>query len=162
MSIVTSYYAALSLLFSPVLVLPLVVSELLMVAIMTFIITLFYRYLVNQDAVRALKQQIKERQAKAKELQKSNPEQANTAMSEMLKLNNQQMRLQFRPMLPTMLLVLAVFPWLATIFSGFAPALPFHSDLISALAGMVPPWLLWYILISLPLSQLFRKLLGVE
>lgn len=162
MTLVAGYYTTLNTLFGPLLWLPPILSELVLVAIITFIITLFYRYMIDQSVVRGIKQQIKELQAKVKELEKTNPEAAKAHISEMLKLSNQHMRLSMKPMLPTMLLILAVFPWMASVYSNFVPALPFKSWLLSAIAAIIPPWLLWYILLSIPLSQLFRKALGVE
>jgi uncharacterized membrane protein (DUF106 family) len=81
MAIVESYYAVLSMVFGPVLGLPPVLGEAILAALLTLIITLFYKYLVNQNVLRDLKAQMKALQAKAKELQKTNPAEANKTVS---------------------------------------------------------------------------------
>jgi uncharacterized membrane protein (DUF106 family) len=158
MGIVESYYAALSTIFGPVIVLPPVLGEAVVAAIVTLVITFFYKYMVNQVTLRELKAQMKSLQDKAKELQKTNPEEANKTISEVLKLSNKQMMMNFKPMLPTLLFVMLFLPWMATVWTGPVALLPFSLPYFGSDFG----WLMWYILLSLMTSQIFRKLLGVE
>jgi len=152
-----AYYSALDAVFAPVLALPPVVGELVIGAVITFVITLLYKFMVNQTKVKELRDQQKEMQKEVKRLQKDSPEEANKKMSEMLKLNNSMMMMNMKPMLPTMLLVILVFPLVAVSFQGHVALLPFNLPYFGADFG----WLMWYFVISLPLTQLFRKLMGV-
>ena len=152
-----AYYGVLNTVFAPVLALPPAAGELAVAAVITFVITLFYKVMVNQAKVKELWDQQKEIQREVKKLQKDSPEEANKKMSEMLKLNNTLMMLNMKPMLPTMLIVILVFPWVASTFQGHIALLPFNLPYFGADFG----WLMWYFVISLPLTQLFRKLMGV-
>lgn len=158
MGIVESYYAILNTLFAPMLALPPALGEAVIAALITLVITFFYKYMVNQVALRELKLQMKTLQDKAKELQKTNPQEANKTINEMLKLSNKQMMMNFRPMLPTLLFAMLLLPWMATIWKGAVVLLPFSLPYFGNDFG----WLMWYILLSMPMSQVFRKILGVE
>lgn len=155
--IISAYFAALSALFGPVLLLPAALAELVLAVIITFIITIFYRYMIDQAAMARLRAEIKDMQENIRRLQKSDPEAANRQMAEMLKLTNKQLRMSLKPMLPTMIFVLALLPWMGAVFTGPVVLLPFSLPFFGADFG----WLMWYILLSIPLSGLFRKILGV-
>jgi len=154
-----AYYDFLSTLLAPVMALPPVVSDLILAAIITFTITLCYRVFVNQARMKELKVQQQELQKKAKEVQKTNPEEANKVMGDALKLTNEQMKMNMRAMLPTFAIVLVVLPWMAKIYAYVRVAvLPFALPYFGNDFG----WLMWYFLASIPMTQLFRKLMGVQ
>lgn len=155
---IEAYYNLLSIIFSPILAFPSFLAELVLAGVITFVITLFYKYMVDQSKVKQLKTDIKEMQEKIKEVQKSDPKEANKMMSDMFKLTNQQMVLNFKPMLPAMVIVFALLPWMAKIFVSPVVLLPFSLPYFGNDFG----WLMWYLIISIPLTQLFRKALGVE
>ena len=158
MSITETYQAVLSTVFGPLLALPPAIGEGLMAAMITLIISFFYKYMVNQVSLRELKVQMKTLQAKANEQQKNNPDDAKKTISEVMKLSNKQMMMNFKPMFPTMLLALLLLPWMASVWTGPIVILPFNLPYFGSDFG----WLMWYMLLSMPLSQLFRKTLGVE
>jgi len=138
--------------------LPIAIEELVLSAVIVFIITLFYKVLINQNTVRELKNEQKEKQQRIKELQKTNPQEANKLLNDVLKLTNKQMRMNTRPMIPTFILVIITLPWLAQLFPEAVVKLPFTLPFFGNDFG----WLMWYIIISIPLNQLFRRLVGVE
>jgi len=152
------YFTALTTIFQPILVLPAPVAELIIAAFIIFIITLFYRFLVDQNRVKELKAKLKEKQKEAKEIQKSNPKQANALMSEVLKLTNRQFKMNLKPLFFTFILIMILLPWVASVFPATVVLLPFSLPFFGNDFG----WLIWYIIISLPLNQLFRKFMGVE
>ena len=152
------YFGALSAVFGPVLSLPPILSELVIAGVISIIITLFYKKMVNQNELKELKEEQKKLQERTKELQKTNPEEANKLTGEMLKLTNKQMKMNFKPMLPTLLLVIVLFPWVASLYSGAVALLPFTLPYFGNDFG----WLMWYIVVSVPMSQVFRKMLGVQ
>jgi uncharacterized membrane protein (DUF106 family) len=156
---IEGYYAALTSLFSPILGFPPMLGEIFLAILITFVITLFYRFFIDQNKIRDLKKQQKEYQAEIKKLQgEKKTEEANKKMTEMLKLSNQMMKANFKILPLTMLLVLAILPWMARTFTGPIVVLPFNLPYFGNDFG----WLMWYFLLSLPLTQFFRKMMGVE
>ncbi len=151
------YFNALSTVFSPLLALPPIIGELLLAILLTFITTIFYRYLADQNKIRELKEKQKELQKKIKEL-KSKPEEANNMSKELLGLTNKQMMMNMKPMFMTMIIIVMLLPWMAFAFSGQIALLPFSLPFFGNDFG----WLMWYFVVSIPFTQLFRKMLGVE
>jgi len=154
MNMIESYYGALSFIFGPVLALPAAVGELIIAAFITLIITLFYKYLVNQNKVKEIRDKTKELQKKMKETK--DKETTNKLTTEMFSLSNQQMKMTFKPMMITLVFVVLIFPWLGTAFPGTIVTLPFEMFGRTSFG-----WFLWYVIISVPLSFIFRKALDV-
>ncbi len=155
---VSFYYPVLDFVFGPVFGLPPAIGEAIVAAVVTIVITLFYKYMVDQNKMRELKTKVKELQKKQKEVPKGNTEELNKLLSEMLSLQNQQMKLNLKPMIPTLLIAVAVFPWMGSVFTGPMVILPFALPFFGNDFG----WLMWYIILSIPMSIVFRKILGVE
>lgn len=148
----------LSAMFAPVLGLEPVIGLFILAAFVSLILTLPYKFLVDQKKMREHKEKIKEIQKQMKEVQKTDPEKSNKLLSEMLALSNRQMMSNFKPMIPGMLLVLLVLPWVAVTFTGSIALLPFSLPFFGNDLG----WLMWYFLASLPTTYIFRKMLGVQ
>jgi len=138
--------------------LPVPIEELLFSAVITFIITLIYKFLTNQSEIKQLKISVKEKQTKIKELQKTNPQEANKMLNEVMALSSKQMRMNMKPMLLTLVVVGITLPWLGQTFPGVVVKLPFTLPYFGNDFG----WLAWYIIVSIPLGIYFRKLLKVE
>ena len=156
MFMIDIYYGALTTLFSPVLALHPALAELIIAGLITFVITLFYKFLVDQKKMKEIREKVDAMRKEVKEYQKTDPEKANQVTTEMFKLTNQQMKINMKPMIVTLLFVILIFPWLKTVFIGPIVQLPF-----SLLGRTSFGWLLWYITVSIPLSTAFRKLMGV-
>jgi uncharacterized membrane protein (DUF106 family) len=143
-----------------------VIEEIMLALVIIFITTMLYKLLIKKDAVKKIKEEQKEKQQRIKELQKTNPEEANKLMSEVLKLSNKQFKLMMRPMMVSSIFIILVLSWMSGIYSEFIPALPFvWPSFLSWLVGVegwIKPWLAWYILVSIPMNTVFRRLLGVE
>ncbi len=155
------YFWVLNTIFFPFLSVPAVLGEFLLAIVLVFIYTLFSRFLANQEEVKKLKEEQAALQKKSAELRKTNPEEANKLSTESLKLSNKMMKLNMKPMFATLLLAVVILPWLGYAFiskSLVIVKLPFELPFIGNYLG----WLKWYILVSIPFSQLFRKLLGVQ
>jgi len=133
-------------------------EELIFSAVITFIITIIYKFLANQNEIRQLKANLKEKQAQIKELQKTNPQEANKMLNEVMTLSSKQMRINMKPMLLTLVVVGITLPWLGQAFPGVVVKLPFTLPYFENDFG----WLAWYIIVSIPLGAYFRKLLRVE
>jgi len=147
---------AVGVVFSPLLGLPPIVAVGLMAVLLTTLSTSFYRFLIDQNKVREIKAKLSELGKQAKK--QDEPEKAKEAMSEMLKLQNSQMKMSFRPMIPTLLVVAVILPWMAVAFTGQVALLPVDLPYFGPDFG----WLMWYFVVSIPTTQIARKLMGVE
>ena len=96
--------------------LPIFFEEILMSAVIVFFMTLIYKFLINQNELRELREKIKEKQANAKEVQKTNPEEYKRITTEMLLISNKQMRFTMKPMLASLIIFLAVSPLLGELY----------------------------------------------
>lgn len=134
------------------------VSLFMFAGLVSFVLTLPYRFLVDQKKTRELKEKTKEMQKQIKEAQKTDQKKANELLTQMLALSNKQMMSNFKPMIPGMMLVIIVLPWLASTFTGTIAILPFSLPFFGNDFG----WLMWYIVASMPATFIFRKLLGVQ
>ena len=134
------------------------IEEILLVSAIIFVTSLIYRFLINQNEVRELKTRQKEKQERIKEVQKTNPNEANQLMNDMLKLSQKQMKMTMKPMMASLLIFVLVLPILPGLFPGTIVNLPFALPYFGSDFG----WLAWYFVLSLPLNTLFRKVLGVE
>ncbi len=124
----------------------------------TFVISLIYKKFLDHDAIREIKEKVKERQSKINEVQKTNPKEADQLLTEMLTLNNKHLRLTMKPMLLILAFISLVFYFIKGMFPGTMVILPFALPFL----GENMDWLSWYILTSIPFSQAFRILMGVE
>jgi uncharacterized membrane protein (DUF106 family) len=134
------------------------IEELLLASVIIFITSVIYKVLINKEEARNIKEEQKEKQERMKELQKTNPEEANKVMNEMLKLSNKQFKLMMKPMIVSFILIIIILPILPSLFPGAVVNLPFTLPYFGSDFG----WLMWYMIVSIPLNSIFRKLLGVE
>ncbi len=152
------FEAELSAVFAPLLGLNPALGILIIAGLVSFLLTLPYRFMVDQKKMREHKEKTKELQKQIKEAQKTDQKKANELMTEMLALSNRQMMSNFKPMIPGMALVFIFLPWVAFAFSGPVAVLPFSLPYFGSDFG----WLMWYMLASLPVTYIFRKALGVQ
>lgn len=133
--------------------------ELLLISVgITFVISLNYRFLMDQNAIREIKERVKEKQEKLKEAQKNNPGEVNQLSTEILSLTNKQMKLTMKPMFLTLIFISITFYFLRGMFPEAIVVLPFAIPFVGKSLG----WLSWYIITSIPLGQFFRIMMGVE
>jgi uncharacterized membrane protein (DUF106 family) len=137
--------------------LPMFIEEILASALITLIITLGYRFLCNQCEMKQIKESMKEKQAKAKEFQKTNPSEASRIMNEVMVLMNKQQRMNMKPMLMTLIVAGLGLQIFGQTFTGSIVMLPFTLPYLGNDFG----WMMWYIIVSVPLGYAFRKILGV-
>jgi len=156
--ITEAYYGVLSAVFSPILGFPAPIAEIFLASIIVFIFALFFRFLVDQDKIKGIKEKMKELQDQAKEYQKTDQEKSNKILGEVMKLSNKQMKMSFRAMIPAMGIAFLLFPWIATLFPGAVVNLPFSLPYFGADFG----WLGWYLIVSIPLNTLIRRAIGVQ
>ncbi len=158
--VVEVYYAFLSSIFSPILALPRFFGEVIFTAIITLGLVILFKRFADHKALAAIKTEMKTTKDKIKELQKTNPDEANKLLNESMKLANKQMSLSMKPLMISMLFVILLLPWMATpnVFGSVSVNLPFNLPF----AGSALDWFWWYFILSIPLNTAFRKFLGVE
>ncbi len=99
-------------------------------ALITFLVTLGYKYFSNQGEMKRLKERQKEFQAEMKAL-RDKPEEMMKVQKEAMSVNFEYMKHSFKPMLITMLPVLIIFSWMAGHLS-FEPIYPGESYSVTA------------------------------
>ncbi len=135
---------------------------------LSLVLALIYRILTKPREIRAIKEEVKEIRGKMKKSQKDgNTEETNRLLSEMMKLNQKQLRSNMKPMLASMVIFLVAIGFLRDTYSNFLIQLPFTLPLLSYSFPFVVlrdsiGWFWWYILITIPCTFIFRRLLGVE
>jgi len=118
--------------------------------VLTFLITIVYKYVTNQEEMKSLKEEIKKLQEKMK-LHKDDPKKAMEIQKEAMSKNMSYMMKSFKPTLITFLPLILIFSWLRNIYQGM--------DL--NFLGFINGWIWVYIIFSIVLSMGFRKILKV-
>jgi len=127
--------------------------------LLAFIISLIYRVLVDQKEVKRIKEQLKSYSEKIKKAQKSgNMKEVNKFTDEMLHLQREQFGKTFKPMMVTFLVFLVAIEFFKAHYSKVVITSPFSLPL----AGTEFGWFVWYFLLIIPTTMVFRKILGVE
>ncbi len=119
--------------------------------VMTLIITLAYKYLTDQEKMKKLKGELKEIQDKSKKA-KDDPAKVKEHTAEMWQKNMEYMKSSFSVMLYTLIPFFVLFAWLKTAFEGI--------DL--NFLGFIDSWYWVYIIFSLILSSVMRKVMKVH
>ena len=135
-------------------------SMIIFSAIITFLLTLTYKFLIKQDKMKEMKERTKQLQEKMKGEKDS--AKLMEAQKEMMQLSMEQMKLSFKPMLITFLPLILIFAWLRAVYAyaGVGDLISWGLNL--PLVGTGAGWLLSYILFSLIFNLLFRKILNVQ
>lgn len=126
---------------------------------LAFVIAIIQKTFTDQDQMKDMKERMNKLQDKIKKAREKNNEKEMTKYNqELLKLSSNQMKMNFKPMIITFLIIVPIFIWVGPNLFGEKAIvnLPFtifgHNSLT---------WIWWYIIVSLPMGFLFRKILGV-
>jgi len=142
----------LNILFSPVLGFPPLVAEAIVVGIIMFFVTLLSKYLVNQEYVKKLNEEWKALQEKMKN--SNSQEDVSKYTKELFAYNMKYMSANKWAMLASLLIFVLVFGWMAETFLG--------KVLITIpVVNITFGWLMYYIILSLIYSAIFKKILKV-
>lgn len=135
--------------------------------LVSFIIMVITAKVVDQKAMKTLKEKMAKYQAKIKEAQtKNDTKRVSKISKDMMGLQSTMMSQSMKPMLYTMLPIILIFGWLRHYpylqnfveANGYLVVLPFALPFFGAKLG----WLGWYILCSFPASSLMRKALKMD
>ena len=116
--------------------------------LMTFLITLSYKYLTNQELMKSLKDELKDFQKQMKD-NKDNSQKVMDIQKQSLEKNMKYMMHSFKPTLYTFIPLIIIFTWLKNAYTG-------KGALIFGLT-----WIWVYIISSIIFSILLRKVLKV-
>jgi uncharacterized membrane protein (DUF106 family) len=118
------------------------------------------RLLVNKNLVKEIKTKMEEIKENLNQAQKlGNKEHANKLIDEMMRTNNQYMKLTFKALIVSMIVISLFLPWVGEKYKGLTVALlPFNLPFV----GASMEWLYWYIIVSITLGWIANKLLGAS
>jgi uncharacterized membrane protein (DUF106 family) len=126
---------------------------------LAFIISLVYRVFTDPKEIRRIKEHLASYREKIKKAQKSgNAKEVNKFTDEMLRLQREQFGKSFKPMMVTFLVFLIALRIFDTYYSEVVITSPFSIPF----AGTEFGWFVWYFLLIIPTTMIFRKLLGVD
>jgi uncharacterized membrane protein (DUF106 family) len=110
--------------------------------------------------VKAVKDQMQDLRQKMLAAQKAgNTKQMNEYMTKMMAKNSEYMKFTMKPMLVSLLLVILVLPIIRGLYTGMTVAVV--PETLPVVGGMELSWFWWYFIVSLTLSLVLRKVLGV-
>ena len=110
---------ALNAIFSPLLKIPSVLGLMVVSLLITFIITIIYKYTTDQVLLKSVKEKQKKLQDEMKK-NRDNPKKLMKLQREAMSSSMEMMRESFKSMLYTFIPILILFGWIATHFA-FAP-----------------------------------------
>ena len=126
---------------------------------LSFVLSLLYRFLTNPDEMKTIKKEMKFYKEKSSEAQKAgDAAKASEYMKDMMKASQQQFKQNMKPMMASMLVFFLILGWMHSTFASVLVQLP----VTVPFAGNDLGWFWWYIIITIPCTMLFRKLLGVD
>ena len=132
---------------------------LLIAAALTFLITLSYKYLTDQEKMGHLKSEQKRFQEEMK-LHREDKEKMMEIQKESLKVSMDYFKHSMRPMLYTFLPLILIFGWVRNLYPAIEGA---KVVLITIpILGWKLGWLGTYIIASIIFSTIFRKVLKVH
>lgn len=135
-------------------------QEVLIISIfLSLLMVILTRLLTNQDEIRKAKREMQFYQDKIKKLQESGDKEAVSKLSnDMLKASGKQLRQSMKPMFISLIIFAIALWWLGTTYGELVVSIPFAIPFIGAEFN----WFWWYLVIVLPTSFLFRKILNVQ
>lgn len=158
-------FGGISVAFGPIIALGPLMAITIITLLESLLITLIYKWMIPRGKMQAIKEEMTELRKKIKAAQKEKKDkEMKEHMDRSLKLSREQMSLTMKPMLVSMVPVLIILPWLGWEFSmaryGAETlfALPFWMPLL----GPDISWFGLFLILTLPASMVFRKLLGVD
>ncbi len=117
--------------------------------VLTLFVTLVYKFMTDQELLKSIKQEMKEIREEMKKF-KDDPQKMMELNKKSMEHSLSQMKNTFKPMLITFIPLIIVFGWLRNIYGTLTlNFLGIHS------------WLLIYIIFSMVLSLILRKIMKV-
>jgi uncharacterized membrane protein (DUF106 family) len=125
---------------------------------LSLLMTLASKFLANQQEMKKAKKDMEFFRDKASKAQKSGDlKKSNEYMSDMMKASSRQFRLNMKPMMFSFLIVILAASWFGVTYGTAKILSPVNIPFL----GSQLNWFWWYVIIVLPFSTIFRKLLDV-
>jgi uncharacterized membrane protein (DUF106 family) len=125
---------------------------------LSLLMTLASKFLANQQEMKKAKKDMEFFRDKASKAQKSGDlKKSNEYMSDMMKASSKQFRLNMKPMMFSFLIVILAASWFGVTYGTAKILSPVNIPFL----GSQLNWFWWYVIIVLPFSTIFRKLLDV-
>jgi len=140
------------------------ISLLIISSFLTVLMLVINRFTVNKNLVKEIKNKMEETRELLTAAQKENrSEDANKYLNEMMQANSQYMKLTFKTLIISIVIISLFLPWLKhtyeVTYKGVPVAkIPFSLPFI----GTSFNWLVWYIFVSLTVGWVIRKLLEID
>lgn len=153
-----------NIIFAPLMIFKPHISLLIISSFITILVIVINRILVNDKLMKEIKQKMENIREQLTRAQKEgNTEEANKFLSEMMKTNGEMMKQTFKGLIASLIILGLFLPWIKqtyeVTYKGVTIAkLPFTLPFI----GSNLDWLIWYVLVSLTIGWVFRKLIGVD
>ena len=146
--------------FSPILIFSPMFSLLIVSGVITILVLVIQRIFINKNMVKQIKQNMEEIREKLTTAQKAgNNEEAKKFLGELMKTNSDYMKHSFKALIVSLVVISLFLPWLKYRFEGVPVAsLPFSLPFIGASLD----WLLWYILVSVTVGWVIKKLFAID
>jgi len=126
---------------------------------LSFVFSLIYRLAMDVEKMKEIKRKSKKFKKMMDEARKKGDhKELKDLWEKSMKLTHEQFAMSMKPLIFTFALVIVVFPVLKKTYNGVTFALPFPLPFVGSHIG----WLGMYIIVSVPTSMLFRKLLRVD
>jgi len=104
--------------------------------IVIFLINIFYKFLINQEEAKQLKEKTRELNKQMREEQKAgNKERSNQLLREVMQANSKLMRLTIKPMIISFIIVIILLPFLADSYGDASVKLENNAG-IAKIAGI--------------------------
>lgn len=121
--------------------------------------TLIYKFTIDQNKAKAIKENIKILSDKAKEKQKKgDKEEFNKILQDIMKLNSEYTAMTFKPMIISLFPAFLILFLIKSIYGGKEFYLPVELPLIGNSSG----WLPLYIIFSLVFTIFTRRIMRIE
>ena len=135
-------------------------QELLIISLfLSLVMVIITKVLTNQDVIKSAKREMKFYQEKIKKAQSSGDKGSIAKLSnDMLKASSKQMKQSMKPMVASLIIFMIALWWLGANYGELIINLPITLPFL----GTGLNWFWWYLIIVLPTSFIFRKMLGVE
>jgi len=122
------------------------IGIILISVVVTVFVSLINKYTTNQKRMKEIKESQKKIQEEIKK-NKNDSKKMLELQKEMMAHSSEMMKHGFKPMLLTLIPLLILFNWLKTVFIGGA---------------LERSWVWWYIISSIILSLIFKKIFKIE
>ena len=151
-------YAIFDAVFAPILSFPNYLAILFISLMLSLVLVSLNKVLIKKNIREELKSKMEEVKANLAKAQKEgNKENANKFLDDMMKLHNETMKHTLKATMVSMVVVLAILPWVANRYEGLAvAAVPFEIPLL----GSSLTWIYWYILVSITVSWISNRFFG--